>query len=652
MTRYSLFIAVLLVVLAGHVRSDDPAPRKVRATPPAAVLVAWESGGAHGEQLGWLLKTGDVVTPVLPPDAVLSIRAHPLATPVVLPDASAHVDPLSGLMAIAVPEPLSTDAMTALSESARASGGGAHKPYLVQRTTAGIQTVAFEAQPWWRPLTTPWLDLHFTICSVPASSARGDLLVPPEPSSPAIALGDQHDGIQLFVSIRRLARIASAPQDKASHEAAWKAWQGAGVADLQAGIMDFAALRDGHGGSSVERCVSSAGFIASILRRGLALVYADRLGRGATQETDGSGLAVPDVALLSAAELLTAGRVEEGREALERLTTKYSNRPEIVLSIAGWAVRGLPEYPVARRLRSVGINTDLAAASLKAILDWLPIMGNADQKLTRAGMLHLVVSKDPEVWREYLLFVPVLVVEAEKGGTAGWTALPSGFYKDVAHARAMRVYGHSPRASIELLQSALGEAGPGLWPAAVADAHEELALSFKELGEKERACRELRVSLEEASNPQRVLTELVELLLEVGRAKSALDLLNSPRAVGLDAHTRGMLHVRTLDSLGRTDEAIAEAKALIAGDPDDAESRGWLGFTLNRRSQPEKALEQFLRAVKLEPWNDLWRAGLGIAGYNAGRLDLAADNLPHVRRLFPDQADVIEGVLRDEGVIK
>ncbi|MDE1148131.1 MAG: hypothetical protein PW843_16140 [Azospirillaceae bacterium] len=79
------------------------------------------------------------------------------------------------------------------------------------------------------------------------------------------------------------------------------------------------------------------------------------------------------------------------------------------------------------------------------------------------------------------------------------------------------------------------------------------------------------------------------------------------------------------DALGAGDEAAAERalSAVVAGWPDDAESRGQLGALLRRQGRAAEATPHFAQAARLEPGRALWVVEQAACLEEAGHGDAA-----------------------------
>jgi tetratricopeptide (TPR) repeat protein len=84
--------------------------------------------------------------------------------------------------------------------------------------------------------------------------------------------------------------------------------------------------------------------------------------------------------------------------------------------------------------------------------------------------------------------------------------------------------------------------------------------------------------------------------------------------------------------LGEYDEARHQMETAIKLNPNDAEALGLYGFYLAAVGEPEKGLELFEEAARLDPFDANWRHWLkGVAFYCARRYDEAIDSLTRVR---------------------
>jgi tetratricopeptide (TPR) repeat protein len=87
------------------------------------------------------------------------------------------------------------------------------------------------------------------------------------------------------------------------------------------------------------------------------------------------------------------------------------------------------------------------------------------------------------------------------------------------------------------------------------------------------------------------------------------------QGLALDAQHSGCLNARALalTKLGRSDEAARTVEGVLADNPEDAYSHMTRGWTALHQSEPDKALEHFREALRLEPDLEPAREGMVLA---------------------------------------
>ena len=99
------------------------------------------------------------------------------------------------------------------------------------------------------------------------------------------------------------------------------------------------------------------------------------------------------------------------------------------------------------------------------------------------------------------------------------------------------------------------------------------------------------------------------------REKWSAALAAAEEGLAIDAEHRGCLNVRAraLTKLGRDDEAAATTEGVLARDPEDPEGHATQGWTYLHQNEPNKALEHFGEALRLDPGNTSAREGIVFA---------------------------------------
>jgi protein O-mannosyl-transferase len=110
----------------------------------------------------------------------------------------------------------------------------------------------------------------------------------------------------------------------------------------------------------------------------------------------------------------------------------------------------------------------------------------------------------------------------------------------------------------------------------------------------------------------------------------------------------------TLETQGRTDEAVAEYQEALRVKPEDVDARGNLGHALASQGKLDEAIEQLRIVVRERPGDTVGRLLLGNALAQRGNLAEAEVELREVLRLQPSHAGAsssLANVLRREGRI-
>jgi tetratricopeptide (TPR) repeat protein/TolB-like protein len=121
----------------------------------------------------------------------------------------------------------------------------------------------------------------------------------------------------------------------------------------------------------------------------------------------------------------------------------------------------------------------------------------------------------------------------------------------------------------------------------------------------------------------------------VDRAKEAI--LEALRLDPQQSEVRLSL-AQLLKGTGRTDEALAELRRVVAVQPDNDDAHRLMGQILSDRAQVDAAIIEFNEAIRLRPgfWTNYM--SLATAYFKAGRLQEAARSYLRVTELQPDNA--------------
>jgi Flp pilus assembly protein TadD len=101
---------------------------------------------------------------------------------------------------------------------------------------------------------------------------------------------------------------------------------------------------------------------------------------------------------------------------------------------------------------------------------------------------------------------------------------------------------------------------------------------------------------------------------------------------------------RTLLSLGRINEAIAELSLAASLDPTLSEAHNLLGVAFDRKGMNERARESYERAVKVEPEDAQTLNNLGYSLYLNGNYRAAIDRLKRAARLAPADPRILNNL--------
>jgi superkiller protein 3 len=159
------------------------------------------------------------------------------------------------------------------------------------------------------------------------------------------------------------------------------------------------------------------------------------------------------------------------------------------------------------------------------------------------------------------------------------------------------------------------------------EAHYNLGLVLRQLGEKEAAIAELQQSLEGSPEPALAQRIIGELLAELGRIPEAIAAFE--KALEMDPEMTDLYYVEA-DLLARgaetpedRQEVIAAYERALAKAPRHPRARKAyraLGKLYYRAGDREKALENYLKAVKLDPKDPELHYNCGILQSQLGKL--------------------------------
>lgn len=174
-------------------------------------------------------------------------------------------------------------------------------------------------------------------------------------------------------------------------------------------------------------------------------------------------------------------------------------------------------------------------------------------------------------------------------------------------------------------RSATAKREPRLSPAQQADRHYAEALRLMSLGVPEEAVARLRMALEANPALAPARQALAGLLAREGRLEPAMTLLAEGLNLAPGEPTLSMLLARLQVERGGVNEAIATLQRGLPAAGDDAEYRAFLAALAQRVGNHGEAIAHYAVALRQQPANGTWLAGLGISLEATGRTPEAAE---------------------------
>jgi tetratricopeptide (TPR) repeat protein len=176
-----------------------------------------------------------------------------------------------------------------------------------------------------------------------------------------------------------------------------------------------------------------------------------------------------------------------------------------------------------------------------------------------------------------------------------------------------------------------------------------LARLYRMRQEPARAEEVLRQALEHLPGNEELLQQLAQLLVEQGRSRQAIELLEAPARAAASPELLARLGGALLEAgeAARAEEVLRRAAEL---DPDDTDHRRRLAQALAAQDKWAEAAAEYEALLKLDPGDVQSYLQLAMAHRRMKRFDLAAADLAQARRISPSNAEVLyhEALLYEE----
>jgi Tfp pilus assembly protein PilF len=153
-----------------------------------------------------------------------------------------------------------------------------------------------------------------------------------------------------------------------------------------------------------------------------------------------------------------------------------------------------------------------------------------------------------------------------------------------------------------------------------AQGHYMLGLSAWKSGDRGRAEEALRRAVGLDSNNVKIQTNLGRVLLEQGRAETALRHAEKAVELAPESHEVWRVLGNVRSELGSNEEAIEAYREAIVRNEKDAWSMNNYGLVLIKLGRYEEALLPLARAVEINPRSPLFQNNLGVAFERSGYL--------------------------------
>jgi tetratricopeptide (TPR) repeat protein len=176
-----------------------------------------------------------------------------------------------------------------------------------------------------------------------------------------------------------------------------------------------------------------------------------------------------------------------------------------------------------------------------------------------------------------------------------------------------------------------------------------LARLYRMRQEPARAEEVLRKALEYAPNNDELLQQLAQLLVEQGRSREAVELLEAPSRAAASPELLAMLGGVLLEA-GEPARAEAVLRRAAELEPEAPEHRRRLAQALAAQDKWAEAAAEYELLLRLDPGDVQSYLQLAMAHRRMKKFDLAAADLAQARRLSPGNAEVLyhEALLYEE----
>ncbi|MGD9904682.1 MAG: fused MFS/spermidine synthase [Vicinamibacterales bacterium] len=147
----------------------------------------------------------------------------------------------------------------------------------------------------------------------------------------------------------------------------------------------------------------------------------------------------------------------------------------------------------------------------------------------------------------------------------------------------------------------------------------------------------------------RALEQLASILSDVGDRDRLRAVVARLRTIAPTADASRYYSASLFFMEGRTDQAIAEARALVAANPTHARGHNLLGAALATQGRREAARDAFLASLKVEPRDPSTYTNLGLLELETGNRQAGLQRLAEALLLDPTATAAREAYARERG---